>query len=402
MPYGTPTDPVAGTVITVAYAVANFLDPIRWLRLMTGGSDPPGSNYVVRSTSTTATAWSKVTTDTIGNGEVRTSNILDRTIVNTKLALLTITGAEVANTTISGDAKLVPGSVTGNSASSAIGANTLHANRIANETFNNIQVAAAFATGALDAANVADIIAANAINGDAKLAISSVTGNSGTSAIGANSIHGNRVMNGTITNTHLADDAVTYAKLFSDDTPANGDFVTINTTTGKFEYGTPASVAGVPSGLIALWSTATPPSGWTIYTTGAGRFVVGAGGTLGAALGATGGSSTHSHSMQSHTHTIGHGHDLQNHSHSGSTLGIAGATSGPTGTGTGGGTGATFADGSHTHGTGTLDVSGNTAGPSPNSTSGSDTAGSGAPSTASTDAPTVLPPYLALHYIIKS
>lgn len=65
MAYGTPTDPVGGTVITVAYAVANLLDPIRWLRALTGGADPPGTNYVVRSTSTSATEWSKVTSDMI-------------------------------------------------------------------------------------------------------------------------------------------------------------------------------------------------------------------------------------------------------------------------------------------------------------------------------------------------
>lgn len=57
MAYGTPTDPVGGTVITVAYAVANFLDPIRALRAFTGGSDPPGSNYWLRSTSTSAVSW---------------------------------------------------------------------------------------------------------------------------------------------------------------------------------------------------------------------------------------------------------------------------------------------------------------------------------------------------------
>lgn len=57
MAYGTPADPVAGTVITVAYAVANLLDPIRWLRQMTGNADPPGSNYWLRSTSTTAVSW---------------------------------------------------------------------------------------------------------------------------------------------------------------------------------------------------------------------------------------------------------------------------------------------------------------------------------------------------------
>ena len=70
MAYGTPTDPVAGTVITVAYAVANILDPIRWLRQMTGNADPPGSNYVVVSSSTTGTAWSQITTDLINNGAV--------------------------------------------------------------------------------------------------------------------------------------------------------------------------------------------------------------------------------------------------------------------------------------------------------------------------------------------
>lgn len=65
MAYGTPADPVGGTVITVAYAVANLLDPIRWLRLMTGNADPPGSSYVVVSESTTGTTWRKVPMDAI-------------------------------------------------------------------------------------------------------------------------------------------------------------------------------------------------------------------------------------------------------------------------------------------------------------------------------------------------
>lgn len=55
--YGTPTDPVTGTVITVAYAIANLLNPIRALRALTGGADPPGTGYVVESTSTSATSW---------------------------------------------------------------------------------------------------------------------------------------------------------------------------------------------------------------------------------------------------------------------------------------------------------------------------------------------------------
>lgn len=55
--FGTPSDPVGGTVITVAYAVANLLDPIRWLRQLTGNADPPGTGYMVTSDSTTATSW---------------------------------------------------------------------------------------------------------------------------------------------------------------------------------------------------------------------------------------------------------------------------------------------------------------------------------------------------------
>lgn len=68
MAYGTPADPVGGTIITVAYAVSNLLDPIRWLRLLTGNSDPPGSNYVVVSTSTTGTSWQKIPADALATG----------------------------------------------------------------------------------------------------------------------------------------------------------------------------------------------------------------------------------------------------------------------------------------------------------------------------------------------
>lgn len=67
MAYGTPSDPVAGTVITVAWAVANVLTPIRWLRLLTGNADPPGSSYVVVSDSTTGTTWRKIPTDAIAD-----------------------------------------------------------------------------------------------------------------------------------------------------------------------------------------------------------------------------------------------------------------------------------------------------------------------------------------------
>jgi hypothetical protein len=68
--YGTPSDPVSGTVITVAYAVANILDPIRWLRLLTGNTDPPGSSYVVVSDSVSGTTWKKIPGDALAAGAV--------------------------------------------------------------------------------------------------------------------------------------------------------------------------------------------------------------------------------------------------------------------------------------------------------------------------------------------
>jgi hypothetical protein len=70
-----PVDPVPGTVITVAAYVASALDNIRWLRVLHGNSDPPGSSFIVASTSPTATAWQKVTTDLIADGAVTTSKL---------------------------------------------------------------------------------------------------------------------------------------------------------------------------------------------------------------------------------------------------------------------------------------------------------------------------------------
>ena len=93
MSYGSPSDPVGGTVITVAYAVANLLDPIRWLRLLTGNADPPGSAFVVVSTSTTGTTWMRVPTDAIADGAITTAKVGNGQITAPKLA----GGAAVTN-----------------------------------------------------------------------------------------------------------------------------------------------------------------------------------------------------------------------------------------------------------------------------------------------------------------
>jgi hypothetical protein len=147
------SNPVPSTVITVAYAIANILDPIRWLRQLTGGSDPPGSDYVVRSTSTTATSWSKVVTDMIANLTVTNEKLANNNIdLSTKAADGSLTGGKVATQTIHGDTKTIPGTVTGQHAGSAIPAGGVHANRIQGSSFDAAHVNAAFTDGSINGA----------------------------------------------------------------------------------------------------------------------------------------------------------------------------------------------------------------------------------------------------------
>jgi hypothetical protein len=57
MPWSAPVSPTPGTTILAAYATANIVNPILWLRLMTGAADPPGTGYMVTSDSAAATTW---------------------------------------------------------------------------------------------------------------------------------------------------------------------------------------------------------------------------------------------------------------------------------------------------------------------------------------------------------
>lgn len=76
MPWTPPSDPVTSTVITVAYAVANLLTQVRWLRLMTGNADPPGSNYVALSDTPSTTSWRKLPADAILDGAITDAKML--------------------------------------------------------------------------------------------------------------------------------------------------------------------------------------------------------------------------------------------------------------------------------------------------------------------------------------
>jgi hypothetical protein len=62
MAWSTPVTPVSGTVITVAWATSAVVDPVNWLRRLTGNADPPGAGHVALSTSTTLAGWFDLTT----------------------------------------------------------------------------------------------------------------------------------------------------------------------------------------------------------------------------------------------------------------------------------------------------------------------------------------------------
>ena len=60
-----------------------------------------------------------------------------------------------------------------------------------------------------------------------------------------------------------------------------------------------SAIAQVPSGLVAMWTTGTAPTGWVFHTDMDNRFPLGAGSSF--TLGNTGGATTHEHSID-HTH----------------------------------------------------------------------------------------------------
>lgn len=70
MPWSPPGIPVSGTTITVAFATALINTGLNWLRQLTGNGDPPAADYVAASTSTSTTTWQKVGTNLLDTAAV--------------------------------------------------------------------------------------------------------------------------------------------------------------------------------------------------------------------------------------------------------------------------------------------------------------------------------------------
>lgn len=243
--YGTPANPVGGTVITVAYAVANILDPIRWLRAMTGGSDPPGSNYWLRSTSTTAVVWANRVTEV--------------------LAALGYTPVNKAGDSMSGPLTL-PAPVSLNAAGT-VGISSTSPNSLV--TAGGISASGTIATSANLSATSGTVsgsrLSAGVATGTAPLTVTSTT---------------------KVANLN--------ADLFDDHDSAFFATAAALTAETNARTAADAAIAAVPSGLIAAFpNAATIAPGWSRFTNGNGRLLVGAGTVAGQTFveGASAGSS---------------------------------------------------------------------------------------------------------------
>lgn len=379
MAYGTPTDPVGGTVITVAYAVSNLLDPIRWLRLMTGNAEPPGSSYVAVSDSTTAVTWKRIPTDAIADGAV-TSAKLAAGVALANLGYVPLNKGGDSTT-----AALTVGALTAASAGNPwtltpfgndlfIGRSDLGLNVVQLGT-TQVRLSAsggAFVNGSqiIDTSNDQTICNAAAVGGRTPTP---------TPAAGAIPIaDGGGKLDAWITpggvpaaHSHSGDALLpaTVNGAAASSTPGAGR-IPIADGFGLLDGWVTAASFSIPSGL-GFWvrKAADIPTGFTRDTSLDGLIPVGAGTTFSQTFT----EETSYGSAWSHTHTdSGHTHGGGAHSHGASALSISGNTGTPSATdGLGNGGGTTTPTATHTHNQGTLDVAGSTDSASLTTNSGS-------------------------------
>jgi hypothetical protein len=395
--YGSPANPVSGTVITVAYATANILDPIRWLRLMTGNADPPGSSYVCISVSTSGVTWQKVPTDAIADGAITTPKVLDGQITAPKLGPnavvnhLGYTPFNVAGGTLSGPLAI----------SQNVGTNNnLIAMNLVNQAGGNSGVLIRFQAGPSTSSHIGLIVGISHFV---------VLDPNGVPSLWQDGLGHLKLLNGTVTvwdssNSGASADVHSVQGYVPGTVAGNLAFyngagrVNDSENLGGHPPSFYSSAAGaIPSGLVAMVRTSAEiPSGWLRETRLDGRIPVGAGTAAGMTVSATfiddqdyGSSWAHAHGLSSHTHGIGgHSHATPNHVHptpvhTHATPAHAHATGALTITGATGAASATdqantvtpataFATGGHTHSNGTLDVGGTISGDGSGNTNGTD------------------------------
>lgn len=264
MAWVEPTVPVSGTVITVAWATSSVVNSQIWLRTMTGGADPPAADRIIRSTSTTATTWGQVTANCIADGHVQ-----DAKLTNQKVNAFTLTAGSFANLL---GANLNGFWEIGLAPDGPVASQSWYA-------LNHLEFQFPATYAWQTAVNIAD----------------------------QNEIYTRIVIAGT---------PGAWRKMWHSGNDGAGSGLDADLLDGQSSafYATASSVAAiaaVPSGLIAAFATAGAiAAGWTRFTSGNGRFLIGAGTSFSQTFveGASAGSSwTHLHGTTGTTVQSGSG-----------------------------------------------------------------------------------------------
>jgi hypothetical protein len=354
MPWTPPSDPVSGTVITVAYAVANLLTQIRWLRQMTGNADPPGTSYIPVSTSVSAVSWSKVPNDALATDSVD-DRVLTPGAAIANVGALGVTNGNLATDSVD-DRVLTPGAAVANIGYTPVnrGGDTMSGGLVA----PNVQLSSGFSTWQWIASGVSMFLGIPGLNNPIELRSNEVRLTGTTITANASPIV-------TAANSNTTCDAKSVlGKVPTAVAQANA--IPIADASGKLDSWVTASGGGgtpIPVGLGA-WcrSAAEIPAGWLRETVMDGMMAIGD--TQGAAInGQNLASGSNAGTSWSHGHTdSGHSHTSTAHAHSGALLGISGTVAASTATLNGRFTagGANALPDNHTHDVGTLDVTGST------------------------------------------
>lgn len=238
MTWTTPVAGIAGQIVTAAWSQANVVDPLNWLRLLTGNADPPGSGYLILSLTSSQTIWGKLQSDYIQDGAVTDAKLNDPKV----------------SKTLSNYGSMAVAAANGTGFSSSF------------QSSSN-----------LDGPVTSDWFVTTANLGTRQLQTI-------TSIYDENLSYIRLVVSGTPTSWkqvwHSGNDG-SGSGLDADllDGQSSAFYATASSVTAL--TATVAAINAVPSGLIAAVDTAAAiPSGWTRFSNGDGRMLIGAGTTF--------------------------------------------------------------------------------------------------------------------------
>lgn len=97
MAWTSPKTWLVGETVTAANMNFHVRDNEEWLRRLTGNADPPAADYVAVSTSTSLTAWAKITQAVMAANSVGTAQVIAGSLNGTHLAVASVGDSHMVN-----------------------------------------------------------------------------------------------------------------------------------------------------------------------------------------------------------------------------------------------------------------------------------------------------------------